>query len=51
MMGMLSSIGISKGQPFKPDANTAKALTQAAADGYNQMQEYFITPGKSFAPL
>ena len=50
MMGMLSSIGITKGQPFKPDAETAKALEQAAKDGYAQMQNYFVTPGKALAP-
>ena len=50
MMGMLSSIGIRKGQPFKPDAETAKALDQAAKDGYAQMQHYFVTPGKALVP-
>jgi hypothetical protein len=51
MMGLLSSLGINKGQPFHPDASTAKALTQAASEGYAQMQQYFITPGKAFAPF
>jgi hypothetical protein len=51
MMGLLSSVGINKGQPFNPDPSTANALTQAASDGYDQMQRYFITPGKSFAPM
>jgi hypothetical protein len=50
MMGMLSSIGITKGQPFKPDAETATALDQAAKDGYAQMQNYFVTPGKALTP-
>jgi len=50
MMGMLSSIGIRKGQPFKPDTETAKALDQAAKDGYGQMQLYFVTPGKALVP-
>jgi hypothetical protein len=50
MMGMLSSIGITKGQPFKPDPATIKALEQAAKDGYAQMQAYFVTPGKALAP-
>ena len=50
MMGMLSSIGIRKGQPFKPDAETAKALDQASKDGYAQMQHYFVTPGKALVP-
>jgi hypothetical protein len=51
MMGLLSSLGINKGQPFNPDANTAKALTEAATDGYDQMQQYFVTPGKAFKPF
>jgi hypothetical protein len=32
MHGMLAHIGIRKGQPFAPDANTAKILDQAAKD-------------------
>ena len=39
-----------KGQPFKPDAETAKTLEQSAKDGYAQMQNYFVTPGKALAP-
>ena len=49
MMGMLSTIGIRKGQPFKPDTETAKARTRQP-DGYAQMQRYFVTPGKALAP-
>lgn len=50
MMGMLSSIGIRKGQPFKPDAEMAKALDQAARDGYAQMQHYYVTSGEALVP-
>jgi hypothetical protein len=50
MMGMLSSIGIRKGQPFKPDAEAAKALNQAAKDGYAQMQHYYVTSGEALVP-
>ena len=47
MMGMLPSLGIRKGQPFKPDAETAKTLEQAVKPGYQMMQNYFTTPGKA----
>jgi hypothetical protein len=50
MMGMLSSIGIRRGQPFKPDAETTNALNQAAEDGYTHMQYYLLTPGKALVP-
>jgi hypothetical protein len=39
MMGMLSSIGIVKGQPFKPTGPTAKALGEAIKLGYDIMQQ------------
>jgi hypothetical protein len=51
MMGMLPSLGIRKGQPFKPDAETAKALEQAVKVGYKMMQNYFTTPGKALVPF
>jgi hypothetical protein len=50
MMGMLSSIGIEKGKPFKPAEETARALEQALKVGYDMMQEYFVTPGKALTP-
>src|SRR4029453_5761182 len=33
-LGMLAAIGIVKGQPFKPDANTQKILDRAAKTAY-----------------
>jgi hypothetical protein len=51
MMGLLSSLGINKGQPFNLDPTTTKALTKAASDGYDQMQRYYTMPGGSFAPI
>lgn len=51
MMGMLSSIGIQKGQPFKPDADAAKALEPAVKLGYDMMMQYFVTPGKALIPF
>lgn len=49
MIGMLSSLGIEKGKPFKPDATMTKALNAAAKDAYAIMQEGFVTPGKALA--
>ncbi len=51
MMGMLGSIGIQKGQPFKPDADAAKALEPAVKLGYDMMMQYFVTPGKALVPF
>jgi hypothetical protein len=50
MMGLLSGIGIRKGEPFKPGGDTAKALKQAIQTGYDVLQERFITPGGAFRP-
>jgi len=45
MIGMLSSLGIEKGKPFRPDANTTNALNAAIKDAYQLMQQGFVTPG------
>jgi hypothetical protein len=50
MMGQLWSIGIRKGQPFKPEGDTAKALKQAVTTGYDTLQDMLITPGGAFKP-
>jgi hypothetical protein len=50
MMGLLSGIGIRKGEPFEPEGDTAKALKQAIQTGYDVLQERFITPGGAFRP-
>ncbi len=44
MMGMLSSLGIEKGKPYKPDETTKKAMRQGAIDAYYYMQQRFRTP-------
>ena len=49
MIGMLSSLGIEKGKPFKPDSATSKALNAAVKDAYLIMQDGFVTPGKALA--
>jgi len=51
MMGLLASIGIVKGKPFAPDAETTKALEEGARRGYDWMQHYFTTPGMSCIPM
>jgi hypothetical protein len=51
MMGMLPSIGIQKGKPFKPEGIAAKALEPAVTLGYDMMMNYFVTPGKALKPF
>jgi hypothetical protein len=50
MMGMLPSLGIRKGQPFKRDAETAKTLEQAVKVGYKMMQNYSRLRAKRLSP-
>jgi hypothetical protein len=47
MVGMLSSLGIERGKPFKPDPVTTKALEAAINTAYEMMQYGFVTPGKA----
>jgi len=42
MTGMLATLGIEKGKPFKPDAKTKKAMSQAVVDAYYYMQNKFL---------
>jgi hypothetical protein len=49
MMGMLASIGIERGKPFQPDANTQKARAAALVDARRIMQQYFVAPGRALA--
>jgi hypothetical protein len=51
MMALLASIGIEKGKPFAPDAETSKALEEGARRGYDWMQHYFTTPGLACVPM
>ena len=41
MMGMLASLGIEKGKPYKPDGTTKQAMRQGVIDAYHYMQETF----------
>jgi hypothetical protein len=50
MMGQLWSIGIRKGQPFKPKGEFAATLKQAVKTGYAILQDRFVTPGGAFKP-
>jgi hypothetical protein len=45
MGGMLASIGIEKGKPFKPEGKVKQALEQAAIDGKKYLDFLFTTPG------
>jgi hypothetical protein len=49
MMGMLASLGMVRGQPFEPDAETKTAMLEGLQCAYDTMQEHFIT--KSVIPL
>ena len=46
--GLLTSIGIEKGQPFKPTGKVKKALEQAAIDGYAYLEYMFENSGRLF---
>ncbi|TWI89586.1 hypothetical protein JM93_01790 [Roseibium hamelinense] len=48
-MALLASIGIVRGEPFEPEAETRDAMLEGLACAYNTMQEHFIT--KSVVPL
>jgi hypothetical protein len=41
MMGMLNSIGIQKGKPFKPDSETTKLYAAAAPEALQFMIEQY----------
>jgi hypothetical protein len=51
MMALLASIGIEKGKPFAPDAETSKALEEGVRRACDWMQYYFTTPGKACVPM
>jgi len=42
MMALLAAIGMEKGQEFKPDAETQKALLEGLHRAYDWMQDYFV---------
>ena len=43
MMGLLKHIGIEKGKPYNPDANTKAIFRRAAIDAYYYMQQRYLT--------
>jgi len=51
MMALLAGIGIEKDKPFKPDAETKRALEEGVKLAYAAMQSYFTTPGKAMIPF
>jgi hypothetical protein len=50
MMGLLWSIGIRKGEPYRPQGDIARALKQASKAGYDILQARFVAPGGAFRP-
>ena len=44
MYGMLATIGIKKGEPFKPDARMQKILKRAAQTAHGIVQSLFLAP-------
>ena len=50
MMGLLATIGIEKGKPFKPTTEQKKAMLEGLERAYDWMQAYFTTEGKSVVP-
>ena len=42
MMGMLTTLDIEKGKPYKPDEETKKAMRAAAADAFFYMKKEFL---------
>ena len=51
MGGMLASIGIEKGKPFKPEGKVKQALEQAVRDGKDYLDFLFTTPGYAWETL
>ena len=47
MMGLLASLGMEKGKPFNPDAETKQALLEGLQRAWAKMQAYLVTPGKA----
>ena len=50
MMGMLKTIGLEAGKPYKPDEKTKAILRKAVVDAYHYMQETFTAelPGEAW---
>jgi hypothetical protein len=50
MVGMLSSLDMEKGKPFKPEANTRMVFDAATKAAYQIMHYGFVTPGQALTP-
>ena len=52
MMGMLKSIGIERGKPYKPDEKTKQIFRRAVIDAYYYMMERYLAgaPHEKFWP-
>ena len=50
MMGLLHSIGIRKGEDFKPDETMIEIFESGLKEAYDHMQWYFETPRMALAP-
>jgi len=50
MMGLLASIGIEKGRPFRPSTELREALEAGVACAFEYLQERFTTPGGALVP-
>jgi len=44
MMGMLATLGIEKGKPYKPDEKTLKAMKHGIADAYYYLHNRIMNP-------
>ena len=51
MVGLLKSLGIEKGKPFKPNEEQKRAMNEGLKLAYSYMQSLFTTPGKAIIPL
>jgi len=50
MLGLLASLGIEKGRPFKPSRETAETLEKAAREAYAILQDRLTTGLESYWP-
>jgi len=51
MMALLAGIGMEKGKPFNPDAETKRALQEGLDRAYASMQRYFTKEGVAMIPF
>jgi hypothetical protein len=51
MFGLLSAIGIKKGQPFEPTEEWKSIYEEGAGLAFEYLQETFVTPGRGLLPF